>query len=459
MYKKYWIIGICVFILTFILCLIFLLPPKFDLKNGNINLKYGESYREPGFKVTRFGKDYTSNVKVSGKVNDKKVGKYKVIYSVKIGLINFKSVRTVNIFDNEKPVIKLNGYEESYVCPSKKYEEDGFSASDNYDGDLTKKVKVTKKDNEVIYTVTDSSNNKTTVKRKLIFQDKEAPVLELRGSKNITLSLGETFKEFGYTANDNCDGDLQSKVSVSNNIDTSKKGNYEVTYSVTDNAGNTSTAKRSVKIVDKSSLGIIYLTFDDGPRDGTTNVILDILKEEGVSATFFVTNGGPDSLIKREFDEGHTVALHTASHNYSVVYSSVNGYFNDLKLVQDRVKRITGETAMIIRFPGGSSNTVSKKYSLGIMSELTKEVIDKGYRYYDWNVSSGDAGETNASSGVYNNVVRGLSKNRPNVVLMHDIKTYTRDALKSIIEYGKNNGYTFDKITMDTPMVTQRVNN
>ena len=228
MYKKYWIIGICVFVLTFILCLIFLFPPKFDLKNGNINLKYGESYREPGFKVTRFGKDYTSNVKVSGKVNDKKVGKYKVTYSVKIGLINFKSVRTVNVFDNEKPVIKLDGYLESYVCPSKEYEEEGFSASDNYDGDLTKKVKVTKKDNEVIYTVKDSSNNKTTVKRKLIFQDKEAPVLELSGSKNITLSLGETFKEFGYTANDDCDGDLQSKVSVSNNIDTSKKGNYEV---------------------------------------------------------------------------------------------------------------------------------------------------------------------------------------------------------------------------------------
>ena len=146
------------------------------------------------------------------------------------------------------------------------------------------------------------------------------------------------------------------------------------------------------------------------------------LKEEGIKATFFVTNSGPDELIKREYDEGHAVGLHTASHNYSIVYNSVDSYFRDLGSVSDRVKRITGVESKIIRFPGGSSNTVSRRYVPGIMSTLTSEVINRGYRYYDWNLSSGDAvgGAPPSSNDIYNNVVSRLSKDRVNMVLMHD---------------------------------------
>ena len=205
--------------------------------------------------------------------------------------------------------------------------------------------------------------------------------------------------------------------------------------------------------------GVIYLTFDDGPNEGTTNVILDILKEEGVKATFFVTCKGPDELIKREYKEGHTVALHTASHDYATVYASDDAYFNDLKRVQDRVKNLTGFESKIVRFPGGSSNTISRRYSSGIMSRLTTELLNRGYKYYDWNISSGDAGSTTDPSGVYSNVVNSLRTDRANMILMHDIKSYTRDALRDIIRYGKNNGYRFERITLDTEMVTQRVNN
>ncbi len=205
---------------------------------------------------------------------------------------------------------------------------------------------------------------------------------------------------------------------------------------------------------------MVALTFDDGPNDGTTNIILDILKEEGVKATFFVTNKGPDELIKREHDEGHTVALHTATHDYAYLYSSVDAYFEDLTRVQTRVKNITGEEAKIIRFPGGSSNTISRKYSPGIMTTLTSEVQNRGFKYYDWNLSSGDAaGGTPTSDMIYNNVVSNLRHDRVNMVLMHDIKPYTRDALKRIIQFGKENGYRFEQITMATEMITQRVNN
>jgi len=130
-----------------------------------------------------------------------------------------------------------------------------------------------------------------------------------------------------------------------------------------------------------------------------------------------------------------------------------------LKRVSDRVKRITSVESKIIRFPGGSSNTVSRQYRRGIMTELTYQVIDKGYRYYDWNIDSRDAGGAGSSSQVYYNVINQLSHNRSNMVLMHDIKYTTRGAVRDIIKYGKSNGYKFEKITMDTYMVRHGVNN
>ncbi len=463
MKKKYVISIIAIILLLIGIIILFFWPPKFELKNGeNITLKYGQKYKEPGYKVTRFGKDYTKKVKVKNKINKNKLGTYEVIYEVKIAGINFKQIRKVKISDNEKPKITLKGDKKVSICPHAEYKEEGYSATDNYDGDLTKKVKITKKDNIITYLVKDTAGNTTKVKRTIIKEDKTAPVITLKQGSTITLYLNETWKDPGYTAIDNCDSDITNKVETSGNVNTKKLGTYKIIYSVTDEAGNVAKIERTVKVVNRpvaDGSSIIYLTFDDGPKEGTTNVILDILKEENVKATFFVTNSGPDYLIKRAYDEGHTVGLHTASHNYQTVYSSVDNYYRDLKQVQNRVKRITGYESKIIRFPGGSSNTISKKYSKGIMSVLTKDTVNKGYRYYDWNISSGDAGEVSTASGVYNTVIKYLKKNRSNMILMHDIKPYTRDALRNIIKYGKNNGYTFAKITMSTPMITHGVNN
>lgn len=467
--KKKYVIGIIVVTILLLVGIIFFLflPPEFKLTKGDtIELKYGEKYKDPGYKVTKFGKDYTKDIKIKNKINSKKLGTYKIIYEVKINGITFKKVRKVKLIDDEKPIITLTGNENISICPNAEYKEEGYKATDNYDGDITKNVKITTKDGIISYSVKDSSGNTAEITRTITKEDKIAPTITLEGNKTITLYLGNTWKEPGYTATDNCDNDITNNVVKSGTVNPNKLGTYKITYTVKDMTGNQAVVERTVKVISKpvnnnsgSNKGVIYLTFDDGPKQGTTNVILDILKEENVPATFFVTNSGPDSLIKREYDEGHTVGLHTASHNYATVYKSVDSYYNDLLQVQNRVKRITGYESKIIRFPGGSSNTISKKYSKGIMTILTKDVVNKGYRYFDWNISSGDAGETTSSSGVYNYVVKSLSKNRSNVVLMHDIKPYTRDALRNIIRYGKNNGYTFAKITMSTPMVTHHVNN
>ena len=374
--------------------------------------------------------------------------------------MTFTKTRKVKIVDDEKPIITLNGDLTKTICPNAEYQEEGYKAADNYDGDLTKKVKVKNENGLIYYSVVDSSKNKTEITRQIIKEDKTPPQITLNG-KNETIYKGTSYQDKGASVTDNCDNNLNIK--TSGTVDTNKIGTYTITYEVTDLSGNVSSVKRTVKVIEKpaqsSKPGVIYLTFDDGPNEGTTNVILDILKEENVKATFFVTGKGPDYLIQREYNEGHTVGLHTYSHNYQSVYSSANNYYQDLYQIQNRVKNLTGYESKIIRFPGGSSNTVSKKYSSGIMTYLTKDVVNKGFKYYDWNISSGDAGETTSSSGVYNNVIKSLSKNRSNIILMHDIKPYTRDALRDIINYGKNNGYTFEKITINTPMVTHKVNN
>lgn len=453
----------------------YILSPKITLKGKkNIKIGYGEKYEEEGATGKFFGKDITKDLKKSGSVNTEKVGKYQIKYNVKKSIFNVTVSRTIEVVDEKKPVIELTGENEVNVCPKKEYKEDGYKAYDEYDGDLTAKVKITTNKDQVIYKVEDSSKNKTEIIRKLNRVDKDAPKITLKGGESYYVKLGNDYKDPGYEATDNCDGDVTAKVEVSGKVDSNKEGVYEITYKVVDSNNNETTLKRKVLVYKKTDVnsgeskpGVIYLTFDDGPSSATTAAILDVLKEEGVKATFFVTNSGPDNLIKREFDEGHTVALHTASHDYSKVYSSVDNYFKDLEIVQDRVQRITGVKSNIIRFPGGSSNTVSRKYDKGskIMTTLTNEVLNRGYRYYDWNVDASDAWTCAKASVkdkktcVYKNVTNNLSKSRPNVVLMHDIKYHTKDAIRDIVRYGKNNGYTFERLDDNVKMVRFTVNN
>ena len=143
MKKKYVISIIVVLLLLIGLAIIFFWPPKFELnKSPKIELAYGEKYQEPGFKVTKFGKDYTKKVKVKNKINKNKLGTYDIIYEVKINGITYKKTRKVKLVDKEKPVITLTGNENVTVCPNAEYQEEGYKAIDNYDGDITDKVKI-----------------------------------------------------------------------------------------------------------------------------------------------------------------------------------------------------------------------------------------------------------------------------------------------------------------------------
>lgn len=210
---------------------------------------------------------------------------------------------------------------------------------------------------------------------------------------------------------------------------------------------------------------IIYLTFDDGPSSKVTEQILDILKENDIKATFFILNYSKSSIpiLQRMAEEGHTIGLHGMSHEYVDCYSTEDAYLDGIDQLRDKLYDDTGYYAFCLRFPGGSSNTISRRYNEGIMTRLTQRVNeDPELQYFDWNVDSEDATGTNVDAELLvSNVTSELVKGKSNVVLMHDADTKetTAEALQAIIDYGRANGYCFQAITRDTPTVHHPVNN
>ena len=179
---------------------------------------------------------------------------------------------------------------------------------------------------------------------------------------------------------------------------------------------------------------VIYLTFDDGPSMNTAQV-LDILKANDIKATFFVVNNNipnQEYLYKRIVDEGHTIGIHTYSHQYNNIYNSVEDYLADFNRIYTKVYELTGVKPTIFRFPGGSINV----YNQDMYIELIAEMLRRGFTYYDWNVSSGDAGETYTSAQIYSAVVNGVGNKDKSIVLMHDSSTKyaTVSALQTIID-------------------------
>ncbi len=179
----------------------------------------------------------------------------------------------------------------------------------------------------------------------------------------------------------------------------------------------------------------VYLTFDDGPSTGTEE-ILAILKEYDVKATFFVVGKEDDysmEMYKKIVEDGHTLGMHSYSHQYSTIYQSVEAFAQDIKRQEDLLKEATGEDIRLFRFPGGSSNLVS---NIG-MQEFIKYLNEEGITYFDWNVSSGDATSKSLEpEALVQNVIQDVGIYKNSVVLMHDAadKPNTVKALPMLIE-------------------------
>ncbi|MBE6881560.1 MAG: polysaccharide deacetylase [Ruminococcaceae bacterium] len=193
----------------------------------------------------------------------------------------------------------------------------------------------------------------------------------------------------------------------------------------------------------------VYFTFDDGPSE-VTEEILDILKEKNIKATFFVI--GPsgdktDERIYRIFSEGHTIGLHTMSHDYDKIYSSPKEFMEDIEYERSWVYSVTGEECKIFRFPGGSMNSTVERW---FIAEVTKEAEEKDYIWYDWNADAKDSlGRLLSPEEIAENVLSSEAVGAGDViVLMHDSSTRTTapQALRILIDEFEKMGYSFDKL-------------
>lgn len=399
-----------------------------------------------------------------------------------------KNVSAQEVKDTTPPVIILNGSKQLTIKQGQRYTEPGYSAIDDVDGSIVNRVIVSKQtisnnQYKLIYTVADKAGN--VARQERIINIKEPNVIkqedenEIDNEINNTITLDNTNNEIETGANKQNTGNNNINNTTSNNnviqnnknniSNTSKpnnnknQGKTDQNVNKKDNTKNNTDKKENKKDNKKdNSKGVIYLTFDDGPTSSSTPKILDILKKHNVKATFFILNynSKTEALVKREVAEGHSVGIHGYSHDYKKIYTSEEAYMENLDKLQAKIYKSTGVKTTITRFPGGSSNTISK-FNSGIMTRLSKLIVQKGYKYYDWNIDSNDAGGARNADSVYNNVTKNLSKKWRNIVLMHDFSgnKKTIEALERIIEYGKKNGYTFKAITPDTPMMRHKINN
>ena len=434
---------------------------------SEITLEYGSTYTDAGASAVFYGtilvkEPEAVEVVTEGAVDTATVGTYTVTYTASRMDLTQTVTRTVHIVDTQNPTITLTANPDTFTLPGQEYEEEGFTAWDDYDGDITDRVVRTASEAEVVYTVEDSSGNSFEIRREIVYDDPVAPVLTLSGDTKITVPAGGSFKEPGFTATDNCDGDITDRVKVTGGIDPYLPGSYTISYTVEDSYGNTATASRTVTVGGIYNTGgtngkVIYLTFDDGPS-AYTPYLLDVLKKYGVKATFFVVKTGYISTISRAAAEGHTIAIHSKTHNYKQIYASEDAYFEDLYAMQSIIASYTGVTPYLVRFPGGSSNTVSN-FNPGIMTRLAQALGEKGFKYFDWNVNSADAGLVHTSEEVFDNVTKGIKRRSASVVLQHDSQGFSVRAVERIIVWGLVHGYTFLPMNQSSPGAHHKIRN
>lgn len=439
----------------------------FDMPGGDlVSVEYGHEYRHD---VTAravlplIGLELHIEARPNANVDVHTLGSHGLSYTASFLGRSRTAERIVQVVDTTAPEIILRtkpGYEADWL---EGYIEEGYSAEDLCEGDLSHMVTIKHLDGVIEYTVTDSSGNVERAVREINYVNR--PVITLNGGDQI-ISPRPYYSDPGGTAFDAAGNDYSALVRVSGEVDSRHAGDYELTYSISNSAGDTVSAKRIVTVQAEPCPAVcmpeektIYLSFDDGPGP-YTDMLLDVLDSYGVKATFFVTgNGGRyNSCIRRAFDAGHSIGVHTYSHNYGYIYSSEDNFFNDFNAVQQLIYEQTGQYSQLFRFPGGSSNTVSR-FNYGVISRLSAELEDMGYRYFDWNVNSRDAEGVSSSAAIAANIINGCAGKHCSVVLQHDIKQGSVYAVEAVIRWGLENGYSFKPLTLSSPDVHQNIAN
>ena len=439
-------------------------------RSEEISVPYGQPYEDPGVRAVTVGRLSGEGrrelpVQVSGEVDAWTLGEYELNYTARSLLHSYSVRRVVHVVDEKAPAIVLEHREDYHPSWLEGYEEEGWSAYDELDGDLTAAVRVEEQGDTRVYTVADAAGNEARAVRELPYSI-GTPILTLLGGDYIELRQGTAFSDPGLLAADARGNDLGLYVQKEGAVDTEEPGDYTLRYWIENALGERVEATRQVHVEplrnpDRAEPGdrVICLTFDDGPGP-YTDALLDVLKRYNVRATFFVTCRYPDyfDCIGRAAREGHSVGVHSASHRYSKIYASEEAFFEDFDEVQRLILAQTGSESAICRFPGGSSNTVSR-FNRGIMTRLTQALDEIGYVWFDWNVSSGDAGETTSSEQVFQNIVSGCEGKDYAIVLQHDIKDFSVAAVERVIRWGLEQGYVFEALNESSEPVRHQLAN
>lgn len=428
-----------------------------ELSGGSELLQaYGEPYQEPGaHAVLHGGLLPPEGLLLDGAAvecmdipDTQCLGSYTLRYRASLLGIRGEAVRHVKVIDCVCPVITLIPQEGQWP---------EVTAVDDLEGDISQRVRRQEEGGTVYYTVSDSAGNPASVQWSVPPELQGLPEIRLEGGETLSIPAGCAFQDPGYQAFDGQSADLTGSVQVEGEVIWWKPGSYPLTYTVTDGQDRTVSVVRTVQVMaqerpdpvmpeDKT----VYLTFDDGPGPYTLE-LLDVLDRYGVKATFFVTGLGRDDLLEEIVGRGHSIGIHTVTHRYSEIYASPQAFFQDLNGMRQVIRERTGVETTLMRFPGGSSNEVSRRYCPGIMTTLSQAVQDAGFQYFDWNVDSDDAGGASTAQEVFSNVTEGICRNRVSIVLQHDTHGFSVDAVERILQWGKNNGYRFLPLEPTSP--------
>ncbi|WP_312614470.1 polysaccharide deacetylase family protein [Oscillibacter sp.] len=201
--------------------------------------------------------------------------------------------------------------------------------------------------------------------------------------------------------------------------------------------------------------GTMYLTFDDGPSSNTP-LLLTVLRNKNVKATFFVVGGGTEKQrqwMRDIVSEGHTLGMHSYTHRYHEIYASVEAFLDDFYKQFTAIKEATGQAPTIFRFPGGSVNA----YNYPVYREIVAEMLRRGFVFYDWNLSSGDASSNYISpKKITSNILDNAPTFSRGIVLLHDApsKDSTVESLAGVIDGLRDQGFTLAPLTREVrPML------
>lgn len=185
---------------------------------------------------------------------------------------------------------------------------------------------------------------------------------------------------------------------------------------------------------------VVYLTFDDGPKKDTPE-LLALLDELNVPATFFLMGLSIEAFPEHArmiAEAGHAIGCHTMTHSYKRLKESVDYVGRDIKRFENTMREHVDPafTTDLYRFPGGSSSYTSR----------TKAYVrDLGYAWFDWNAMNGDAHYTfDSDAQMYRYTLSTIGEDEHVVILlMHEGKARTRRVLVDLVAYFKENGFEF----------------